>query len=185
MHKIAVGESYLPNGGRVQERVEYNFRSGGHELLMSLANLTQKEIQAITQGPADFGLFIEGEVMLFLYRFGNTIPWSDAPYSWHLVPSEQRTLPPHIAATIGMVLSIILVEATTGIVKKIRVVSLPPDFTKSLNGAIALQAQHPFPSDYDLALESIYQRYSSSELVQVASCRASINPSKFNKGFGK
>lgn len=196
MHATAVGESYLPNGGPIQERVEYNFRSGGHELLMSLANLSQKEVQAITQGSAEFALFVQGDMMLFLYRFGDAVPWSDAPYSWHLVPSEQRTLPSEISAAEGVLLSIVLVEATTGIVKGIRVVSFSPEFSSSLHQAmppraacplgIALQALRPFPPDYDEQLTAIYQRYQKSELLSTkAIARTSTPSSRSNKGFGK
>lgn len=155
---IEVDKPYLTNGGPIQEGVEYNFRFGQHELLMALSNLTEQKILAIRKGTAEFALFVQGDVLLFLYRFGNAVPWSDAPYCWHLVPSDQRTLPPEATACEGELLRIILVEATTGIVKGLRVIGLSPDFTQALHRAIATQAARPFPWDYDEQLQAIYQQ---------------------------
>ena len=65
-------------------------------------------------GNAEFALLIYGLAIFFLYRFEKAIAWSDAPYSWHLVPADERQLPetPESAETRAL-LSVVLVDART------------------------------------------------------------------------
>jgi hypothetical protein len=61
------------------------------------------------------------------------ILWSDAPYTWHMVPAEQRSGPPELAPGQGGLLTIILVNAETGLVGALRAVSLAPRFSRHLH----------------------------------------------------
>ena len=93
MVALEVGKSYVPGRKSIEPRVEYSFRGGEHQLLLCLSPLSEDEIAAVRQGQAEFGLLIYGLVIFLLYRFGEAIGWSDAPYSWHRLPPEQRLLP--------------------------------------------------------------------------------------------
>jgi hypothetical protein len=76
-----------------------------------------------------------------LYRFGDTLPWSDSAFSWWNVAEEDRQIPaPQANPAERILLKIILVEAATGIVKAIRVTTLSPEFTEKLHDAIRRQA---------------------------------------------
>lgn len=118
MHVLEVGGPYP---SRLPESVQYNYRAGQHELLMVLGGLSGREVQDIRRGTCEFALYVEGPVIDLLYRFGQAIPWSDAPYSWHLAPVRERTLP-ELEPTLETraVLSVVLVEARTDIVRALR-----------------------------------------------------------------
>ena len=178
IHQYRVGRPYIEGRRNWPEVAEYNFRQGAHELRMFLRNLKPWEVEAIRSGPCEFALTVEGDVLFLLYRFGEppreAVPWSDAPYSWHLVPADQRTLPepagmpePHDT------MQIILVDALTGIVRALRMVSFSPAFTVALRSAIRDQASRPWPGDaaYDRQLRAIYDRYDSRALVARAVAR--------------
>src|SRR5260370_13423918 len=93
MAALEVGNPYVPGRTSIEPRVEYSFRRGQYELLLCFSQLSEDEIDAVGEGKAEFGLLIYGLVIFLLYRFGEAIAWSDAPYSWHRVPPEQRQLP--------------------------------------------------------------------------------------------
>ncbi len=83
MAALEVGKPYVPGRTSIEPRVEYSFRRGQHELLLCFSQLSEDEIDAVGEGKAEFGLLIYGLVIFLLYRFGEAIAWSDAPYSWH------------------------------------------------------------------------------------------------------
>jgi hypothetical protein len=148
--------------------VQYNFRDGAHELLLWLGSPSPAEVADIRQGEAEFALVVEPPVIVLLYRFGRSIRWSDAPYSWHRVPAGQRTLPePLPEGEEGRaLLQIVLVDAATGIVRALRAVTLAPAFTAALHLAIREQARQPWDSNaYDRALQRLYARYPTSEAM--------------------
>jgi len=165
MPVLEVGKPYIPGRTSIDPRAEYNFRAGQHELLLCFSLLSEDEITAVRTGEAEFALFIYGLVIFFLYRFHPTINWSDAPYSWHLVPADQRQLPetPATAETRAL-LSVVLVDAGQNIVRALRVVTLSPLFTRALHRAITEQAEGRWDrEDFDRQLCRAYQRSPTTE----------------------
>jgi hypothetical protein len=107
-----------------------------------MKNLHPKEIEAVGQDEAEFGLYCENSIVFLLYRFGETLPWSDSAFSWWNVSEEDRKIPaPQANPAERILLKIILIEAATGIVKAIRVTTPSPDFTEKLHDAIRRQAK--------------------------------------------
>lgn len=185
MRVVAVGEPFL-GATSLQERAEYNFHSDQHELLIALPSLSSKEIENARKNGINFALFVEQDILILLFEFVGAIPWSDAPYSWHLVKDEFRSIPEEIQPGQRVGLNIILVESTTAIVKGIRLLSLPTDFSLALNQAILNQIQRPFPDDYDQQLQAVYSRYPTSEVLSAhAQVKAVIPAAGKSKGFGR
>jgi hypothetical protein len=60
----------------------------------------------------------KSEVILLLYRIEGFANWSDAPYSWHLVPEQLRTDPDERA-----LMTVVLVDAGAGIIRALRAVA--------------------------------------------------------------
>lgn len=117
-------------------------------------------------GPAEFGLVVEGPIVFLLYKFG-AIPWSDAPYSWHMTAKTgQQTLPSDIPEGMGALLTKILVDASDGIIRGIRAIGLGTEFSRQLHAAIIDQSVQAFDQDrYDAALHDVYQRYQTSDAL--------------------
>jgi hypothetical protein len=162
---FAVGQLYNPNRTSWPEAVQYNYMAGEHHLHLFMRQPTQTEVQAVKTGPAEFALVTEGILIVLLYHFA-PIPWSDAPYSWHMTPADQRALPADVPDGSGALLTIILTDAATGIVKAIRAVGLSTDFTNKLHAAIRAQAARPFDQTaYDDQLNRVYARYPKTELL--------------------
>lgn len=172
MHTLSVGKPYSPGVTRYPECTQYNYRAGAHELVLFLSAPSHAEVLAARKGRAEFALYVEGPVVILAHRFGDDLPWSDSPYSWHLVPEEQRDLPSaDLEQEMRARIQVILVDAATGLVRALRLLSLSPTFTRTLHQAIRDQAARPF-AGYDQALQAIYARYpSTAALVAAATAR--------------
>jgi hypothetical protein len=175
MHALEIGKLYHPGVRCWPEGGEYNFRSGGHELLLRFARPAAQEIEDVRRGDCEFALALVGDILFFLYRFGQVAGWSDAPYTWHLLPEDQRIPPqPPDTGESRALLQVILLDASTGIVRALRGVTLSPAFTRSLHTAIQVQMGTPWAGwkEYDRQLATAYRRYrSSADLLTISTAR--------------
>jgi hypothetical protein len=168
MQIVAIGKPLFEGRTELPEAIEYNYQAGDHTLLLSMKNLHPKEIEAVRQEEAEFGLYCENSIVFLLYRFGKTLPWSDSAFSWWNVSEEDRRTPaPPVNPAERILLKIILVEAATGIVKAIRVTTLSPAFTEKLHDAIREQATgEPFSRNEFVARSlCVYENKTPSELA--------------------
>jgi len=171
---LEVGKPYPPGRDSLPEAVQYNFRSLLHELLLRLKNPSRGEIESVRTGEAEFALFVHRSAIFLLYRFGDAVDWSDAPYSWHLVPPEQRELPqPTATSETRTLLQIILVDAGTNVVRATRAVTLSLEFRRILADAITKQASEPWTEKtYAADVADAYVRWpTTGDMVAAAIAR--------------
>jgi hypothetical protein len=57
------GQLYQKHRTRWPHASEYNYRSGKHELLLFIPDVTEREIEDVRHGPADFGLLVDGDII--------------------------------------------------------------------------------------------------------------------------
>jgi len=161
MQLIEVGRPYVAGITQWPQTGEYNYIGGEHQLRLFWDSPTAQEVREVRRGVAQFAFVHQNQVIFFLYRFG-MMPWADAPFSIHLVPASYRQLPPpSIGPDARALLRIILVDASTGIVKAARLMTFSPDFSGALEAAIRKQAEAPWPgdADYDIQIQAVYRRY--------------------------
>ena len=144
---LSVGKPYHPGRRLWPEVADYNFRAGVHELRIFRPHVSKREIEAAAKGPVEFGLLIEQPELFVISRFANLagrhVMSFHSFYSWHLVPAAERVSPPPWEETspeLRALCTIILVEATTGIIHALRTVSFSAEFTRAIHKAIADQA---------------------------------------------
>lgn len=160
------------------DAAHYNYDLSGHGLTILLRNPTAQEIEDVKSGDLQFGLVVYGSVIILLHKMGGS-PWSDAPYSWHLVPEENRQIPPVETLTpeTRALLHIVLVDSVTGIIKAQRVVTFSPQFTKSLHIAITEQSKMS-NARYDAEVDGLFARYTSRQLLGLAQAKCKISRGK-------
>ena len=103
-------------------------------------------------GRVEFGLMIELPEIFVVSRFhapddDQVVASFDCSYSWHRVSLEERTDPPAWEDTspqLRALASVILIEATNGLILVLRTCSCSPEFTRSFHRAIADQASLPY-----------------------------------------
>lgn len=173
MHKYEVGQLYIPGVTHYPEVTEYNFRGGQHELLMRLKSPSPREIKHIRQWPCEFALAQAGGVLFFLYRFGEAIQWSDAPFDWWRVPESERQAPPIMESPQQRaILNITLIDASTGIIHALRTVSLSHEFTVALHQAIQTQIDAGPVAGHEQRVAGAYRVFpTTADLLKVAGIR--------------
>ncbi len=157
LHRYAVGELYNPRRAHWPEAAHYLLRGGVHELVLFWGGLDSATVAAVRSGRIFASALEIKSVLLFLYKIEGAAGWSDSPFSWHRLPAEERVLPAQEQETSAL-LHVTLVEAETGVVRVLRVVSLTPELTTFLHAAIARQARLPSePASYEQDLREATQ----------------------------
>jgi hypothetical protein len=106
---------------------------------------------------------------------GKVVCSFDCSYQWHRVSPEERSQPPAWEETspeLRALLTIILVEASTGIILALRSVSYSPAFTRSLHRAIADQAALPYDAAaHEAAVADIVHRLDTNAIWERCAVR--------------
>jgi len=162
MKVITLGELYSPNVTSYKEGIYYNWDKAGNVLHLFMANPSPREINAIRRGNVSFNLVTYPECLFLMIRFEG-MPWCDAPYSWWIVPENQRIQPPELKENESLPLAIILINANTGIVEALRLITPPKSFSEALIKAVKEQVQNPVDfNQYNQRIDQVYRTYSSS-----------------------
>jgi hypothetical protein len=147
MFTYKIGGLYHPDKTRWEERAQFNMRQGHPELLMFFDRPSFDEMLAVKKSPAEFGLARIGGVVFFFYRFGNEIPWSDQAFSIHLVEKDEREVPELGGDNIRLGITVMLVDARTGLIKAIRFMTLSPEYSQELVKLCREDLQRYFDED--------------------------------------
>lgn len=138
----------------------------GIHLALMIASPTEAEVEAVRSGLPRFAWIDGSNVALLAWAFAPGVPWSDAPYSPHL---EQPGDMPGIAPAAGnsAPVTVVLVDADTGLVRAVRDTAWPHDFTAVVRDSVARMAAAPLDMNaMDAAMAKLYITYpDTAELV--------------------
>lgn len=83
------------------------------------------------------------------------------------MPEDRRQIPPATGEEEHALLTCVLADAATGVVRAIRALTLSPGFTAALHGAIREQETRPWagPAEHDAAIRRAYGRYANTEAM--------------------
>lgn len=173
------GALFIDNRRFLPEAIQYDYRENTHELAVIQTNLQPGIVRSVRTGPVEFALYIEQPVIMLLARFAGvppfpgavsdgTIDWNGSPYNYWRVLPEERTLPAPAAGRQGQI-AIVLVEATSGIIRLVRTVSMSEEFTATLEEAIRQQADLPWSAAvYDDTVDQLHHRYPTHAALAAA-----------------
>ena len=133
------GRKTWPEGG------QFTYSPGGLELTVFFSDIREDVVNEVRRGEVELALIVELPLIVVTYRFGQSIPWNDVPYSWHLQPVSWRVVPSvERSLESRALLWITLVGAEDGIIHAQRGMTLSPCFTRALHDAIRTQALTAF-----------------------------------------
>lgn len=169
MHILQVGKLYDPARTQWPEGPHASLTGAGCSLVVFLDSPDEEEIRQIRAGAAEFAWADCGEVAILCFRFG-VLPWMDAPNVPWTEPESRRGAPVGDAGN-GLALQVILVDAATGIVKGLRLLSWEPGFAEAVRQTIRRQLASPRNDRAAaLRLDALY-RLDSSALAEHAAVR--------------
>lgn len=131
----------------------------------------KSEVDSFKPGSgAEFGFACVNSVLFILAKVGS-MPWVDAPYNPHLSSSTATT----VEEGLGYLLTLVLIDKYSGIVRGIRAVGLDHDFSVALRNEIQNTKSVPFNrNDYERAINDVYRHYSTEDLVEMSRARCAI-----------
>lgn len=162
--KLKVGKLFKPGVTRYQEGVKFDFTNEGGNLFLFYSSPTNIEIANITKGKVQYGYYKNGQVILMLFKFGSE-NWLDAPYSINL--STNLTELKEISEGSGYAVNIYLVDAATGILKGMRLISFTTKMSKMFREDLLKQKELP-NEDFGAKLNAIYKANTTNKLVKLA-----------------
>ena len=159
-----VGEPFRRGHESWPKGAQFTYSPGGLELTLFHRHIRDDVVTDILRGQAEFALIVDLPVIVLAYRFGESIPWSDLPYSWHLQPLSWRVVPSlDQSPETRVLLWISLVDADDGIIQAQRGMTLSPAFTLALHQAIRAQAMMSFNSkECTSSLSRVYLNHLST-----------------------
>jgi hypothetical protein len=173
-----VGESFHRGRRSWPEGAQFACGPGNYELTLFHPAIRGDLVDEVRRGPAEFALIVESPLIVLAYRFGESIPWNDVPYSWHLQTDERRA-PPTCAQSpeSRSLLWVTLVGSGDGVIHAQRGMTLSPPFTRALHEAICAQAMCAFdPEDCTMAISSVYLNYPATvDRLEIAAARTMGN----------
>jgi hypothetical protein len=171
MHAYQIGQPYNATRHTPWPETPY-LRVGprGVEVAIFLEQPTPDEVTGVRNGLATFAWVDAEHVGILAFQFQPGIPWSDCPFHPYPVRlAGQDVGPPAAYGTSDhQLVSVVLVDATSGVVMALRAISWPPPFVAVVGASIQRMLAAPWqPREHDRVLTGLYQRYTSTaELVQ-------------------
>lgn len=165
MEIIEVGKPYTRIVGKPEAC--YADNTGVFEIIVNYKHPTNEEINAYKANKKfEIRFFSTDNVLFFLFRAEGE-PWQDAPFNPHLSPNKEYE---EIKDGEGYLLTLIVSDAPSGVVKSIRSIGLGNKFSNALRKQIVCLMDNPFDADlYRSDIERIYGKYSTEELLRFTS----------------
>jgi hypothetical protein len=156
-----VGELFCRRRETWPEGGQFTYSPGGLELTLFLSDIREDVVNEVRRGEVELALIVELPIIVLTYRFGQSVPWNDVPYSWHMQPVSWRVVPSvERSLEARALLWISLVGAEDGIIHAQRGVTLSPSFTRLLHEAIRTQALMAFdPEECTSAISKVFLNY--------------------------
>jgi len=154
------------------EMAFYEWR-GQHILTIAYAGITDKELRAFQSSDVEFALHVEWPVATLLYRFGVDLPWSETSFNvlaGGAISTEDLASLQTRPGCVGdqrRLMSLILVDAPTGIVRALRVCTLSPVFSAELDLVLDGQVALGPVSDerFAAAVKSLHERFPNTHAL--------------------
>lgn len=173
MERLEVGqvkESWINHN----EGTYFNFDNLGVSLITFFHSPTQYEIaQFHSTARFEMRVITLKDIIIFTIKIGS-LNWMDAPYSPHLNTTEP--ILEEISEGSGYALTLILVDAKTGKIEHLRLISISNDFSKKIKKEIESNLTKTFDqSSYAQNLQFIFKNYTTKQLASMSNTYFKIN----------
>lgn len=147
------------------DTIQFDIQDSGALFVTKLGNPTKKEIQEFEKGKPKFKFLQIGGIIYFLAKFGS-LGWMEAPF--HRDLSLATKLPTDPTEGRGLNVHVMLIDASTGILKVQRIVGLQTEFTRKLTAAIINQPSFKTAADYNRSILMTHMQYTIDQMADMA-----------------
>lgn len=139
---IANGQRLDPEAYPPFDGCRYEYMRGGHMLFLGLERPDRDEIE-LFKGKPKIGFIDTDGAIIFVIKFSDAFQ-STASFSWHALTEEMRVLPVDPEPGKGALLTRVMIDNATNVVKAMHSSALSHRFTVALHAAIRRQATSKF-----------------------------------------
>lgn len=170
LREFAIGKPFHPALTSCPEGALVEIWPDGIVLAQSLDTPTDEEKRQVRYDRFSMRLLTRRHTILFLAKFGDS-RWIDAPFSVHRIPEAYRVCPPDPGPGYGWPLTVVLVDASTGLVVALRVLSLSRRFSCAVLRAFEAQKSRQADDNAHVLETAHLQRKSTARLAAEATER--------------
>lgn len=170
-HELQVGALYDPSRGRWPEGATLRGSADGYELVIRFSYPSPHEVGAVALGRGVFGFYEQDDVLLGLYRFWRADSESidiDADDTWDSIPWSVAQVEPHgwsqPPRAVPCTLKVVLVNASTGIIRAIRSFPLPEPLSTALQTAALRVGTAVDAGAFEASVASAKRRYAPAQM---------------------
>jgi hypothetical protein len=157
-----VGQKFSERDSWNPDSFELRYSNGTFVMQINFASPSKREIECFDSGAIHIGLYIEDGVTFFLMKIAGIMGWCDQAFSIRLLDESDQGLPED--GVYYSPIHFILVDANTGIVKSLRVVTMSPPFVNIFRNELFKQKNGQFVKDIHFAkVDSIYKKFPDSK----------------------
>jgi hypothetical protein len=173
MQRLEVGGYLKGRPQPVQEGCTMSYDASGPVLLISLAGLTKVEASKLQRGEMELAVFEKDEILFLLVNIPGVLDWSDAPFHMGLYPDGRQLPAEEIPDGGGWGLTIIGVEAKSGMVKSLRLIGLGTEISREMFRIIRAQGKTTQVEQHN-RIAKTYREYDCEKMVQKATARHKV-----------
>jgi len=169
MQNIEVGKYFFGQPRRMTEGCRLDYSESGPQLSVILDGISKSEINKIRSGDMDLGVFEQEGILFLLVNIPGVLDWSDAPLHLGLYRTRPA-IPDNIEDGMGLGLTVLGIEASTGMVNVIRFVGLGTDISRAITSILAAQGDTN-QTEHTKKVKAIYRQYDCIKMVRMATQR--------------
>ena len=168
-HVYKVARPYEQPGKTYRQSFTYNIRYGHHEAALFLDHIEPSDVVRFNHHPIRFGYWWDKPVLWILAKFGDQ-PWSDTNFSIYKVqPPEARHIESLNTPNTRYPVTLILVEATTGIIATLRTATMSPQMSLEIFQTVTLQMELPADlKQFDSRVNLVQSQFIPSHIAVLA-----------------
>lgn len=161
---LVVGQPFSDRKTWPNNFVGLYYSVGVSTLVVGLRQPTQKEVDGMATGKIRFAIHAEENVIYFCFAIEDCMDWSDMAFTIRLLPEEEQIVSD--AENVYVPLSMVLIDADTGIIKALRVVTMSATFANFFKKKLREQITAPFSREQHFAtVERLNKKYPTSKHI--------------------
>ncbi|MBE8233293.1 MAG: hypothetical protein HAW67_06110 [Endozoicomonadaceae bacterium] len=139
---VKAGEKYPLGLPKVEGVVVDFFSSINNRLVISLSNITESEVAQTMDCPMHLGLKYDDGALMLVWIIEDERPWVfKTPFNVKSIPTDYLQLPNFDQECGNLIIHVHVLEHTTGQLKAMRVVTIPPQLVLDLFNKVQNQFQ--------------------------------------------
>lgn len=168
---IAVGKQLIEGKANYQEGVIFEYTDAGPILIVAFNRPAEKEIEGVRSGKLQIGFCETGPVIFITVKIQGCGGWMDAPFTIRKYDGKTFDWSEPIGESQGLALTVVLIDAATGIVQAQRLIGTAHNFAVGFRSAMMRQLERPYDSMmFNQKVNEIYRNYTSDDIATRSAC---------------